>query len=57
MGIRYFPRDMEDDFSFGLYDLDYEVFGCHLDAHVNRVPAVAEVGIASTVRPHSIIHE
>lgn len=41
--------DMQDDFAFGLYDLDYEVFGCHLESHINRVPKVADVGIQSTV--------
>ena len=41
--------DMKDDFAFGLYDLDYEVFGCHLESHINRVPKVADVGIQSTV--------
>ena len=40
---------LQDDFAFGLYDLDYDVFGCHLEAHINRVPAVGEVGIQSTV--------
>eukprot|EP00939_MAST-03C_sp_MAST-3C-sp1_P001494 g1494.t1 len=40
--------DMEDDFSFGLYDLDYDVFMCHLEAHINRVPAIEEAGIQST---------
>lgn len=35
----------QDDFHFGLYDLDYDVFGCHLESHTNRVPSVAEAGI------------
>ena len=41
--------DVEDGFSFGLYDLDYDVFGVHLEAHVNRVPAIEDAGLASTV--------
>jgi len=41
--------DMDDDFAFGLYDLDYDVFMCHLEAHINRVPAIEEAGIQSTV--------
>jgi sarcosine dehydrogenase len=41
--------EVEDDFAFGLFDLDYDVFGCHLEAHVHRVPAIEHAGIASTV--------
>jgi sarcosine dehydrogenase len=41
--------DMDDDFEFGLYDLDWDVFECHLEAHINRVPVIAEAGIQSTV--------
>jgi sarcosine dehydrogenase len=41
--------DVEDGFAFGLYDLDYDSFAVHLDAHMNRVPAVEQAGIQSTV--------
>ncbi|KAF2356164.1 FAD dependent oxidoreductase central domain [Trinorchestia longiramus] len=34
---------------FGLYDLDYEVFGPLMKAHVKRIPALQEVGIKFTV--------
>jgi len=37
------------DFAFGLYELDYDVFGVHIEGAVNRVPCLEESGIKSTV--------
>lgn len=37
------------DFAFGLYDLDWDVFGCHIEGAVHRLPALQETGIKSTV--------
>ena len=41
--------DIDDDASYTLFDLDYDVFGVHLEAHIHRVPAIESAGIASTV--------
>ena len=30
--------DIDDDASYTLFDLDYDVFGVHLEAHIHRVP-------------------
>ena len=37
------------DFSFGLYDLDWDAFGGHIKSACHRIPEVAESGIRSTV--------
>lgn len=37
------------DFSFGLFDLDWDTFGQNLDGHMKRCPAIEQVGIKSTV--------
>jgi len=44
-GIKRIPKD----FAFGLYELDYDVFGVHIEGAVNRVPSLEQVGIKSTV--------
>lgn len=41
--------DPQDDFAYGLFDLDWDIFAPHIEAHVNRVPKIGEVGIQSTV--------
>ena len=41
--------DIDDDASYTLFDLDYDVFGVHLEAHIHRVPSIESAGIASTV--------
>ena len=41
--------DVEKDFSFGLFDLDWDVFGFNLDGHLKRVPILENTGIAHTV--------
>jgi glycine/D-amino acid oxidase-like deaminating enzyme len=38
-----------DDFAFGLYDLDWDVFSQHIEGAVRRVPAIGEAGVQSTV--------
>ncbi|XP_076800247.1 sarcosine dehydrogenase, mitochondrial-like [Clavelina lepadiformis] len=40
---------VEKDFAFGLYDLDWDVFGRHIEIACDIVPAVAQSGIRSTV--------
>ena len=42
-------RRIAKDFAFGLYELDYDVFGVHIEGAVNRVPCLEESGIKSTV--------
>lgn len=37
------------DFSFGLYELDWNVFNKHADEMVKLVPKLAKTGIKSTV--------
>nr|XP_039249122.1 sarcosine dehydrogenase, mitochondrial-like isoform X1 [Styela clava] len=40
---------VEKDFSFGLYDMDWNRFEPHIKSATDLVPAVAKVGIRSTV--------
>lgn len=40
---------LEKDFSFGLYELDWDVFGAHIEGAVNRIPVLEQTGIKSTV--------
>jgi len=42
-------KGVAKDFAFGLFELDWEVFGVHIDGAVNRVPCVEQTGIKSTV--------
>lgn len=44
-----FWDEVKNDFSFGLFDLDWDVFSAHVDVAVNRVPRIGEVGVKSTV--------
>ena len=38
-----FIEKLDKDFAFGLYELDYDVFGVHIEGAVNRVPCLEEV--------------
>lgn len=38
-----------NEFAFSLFDLNYDVFGVHIEGAVNRVPAIEKTGIKSTV--------
>ena len=40
---------MKKEFSFSLFDLDWEVFSVNIAGAVNRVPAIEKTGIKSTV--------
>ncbi|MPC31556.1 Sarcosine dehydrogenase, mitochondrial [Portunus trituberculatus] len=40
---------LDKDFSFGLYELDWDVFGAHIEGAINRVPVLERTGIKSTV--------
>ena len=38
-----FIEKLDRDFAFGLYELDYDVFGVHIEGAVNRVPCLENV--------------
>ena len=40
---------MKKEFSFSLFDLDWEVFSVNIEGAVNRVPVIEQTGIKSTV--------
>lgn len=40
---------MPQEFAFGLYDLNWDVFSCHIVGAVHRVPILERIGIKSTV--------
>ncbi|OQR78471.1 sarcosine dehydrogenase, partial [Tropilaelaps mercedesae] len=44
-----FLDEVADNFSFGLYDLDMDVFGVHLKNAIIRCPILANIGIKSTI--------
>jgi len=44
-----FWDDVQKDFSFGLFDLDWSVFSAHIQGAVNRIPAVEMTGVKATV--------
>lgn len=44
-----FWPDVDPNFSFGLFDLDWDTFGQNLDGHMQRCPVVETTGIKSTV--------
>ncbi|XP_004613477.2 sarcosine dehydrogenase, mitochondrial [Sorex araneus] len=44
-----FWEQVSDKFSFGLFDLDWDVFMQHIEGAVNRVPVLERTGIKSTV--------
>lgn len=44
-----FWHDVDPNFHFGLFDLDWDTFGQNLEGHMARCPAIAEAGIKSTV--------
>ncbi|XP_076875195.1 sarcosine dehydrogenase, mitochondrial [Brachyhypopomus gauderio] len=44
-----FWDEVSDKFAFSLFDLDWDVFMQHIEGAVNRVPALEQTGIKSTV--------
>ncbi|KAM8829191.1 sarcosine dehydrogenase, mitochondrial isoform 2-T6 [Spinachia spinachia] len=44
-----FWDEVSDDFAFSLFDLDWDVFTQHIEGAINRVPALEQTGIKSTV--------
>lgn len=44
-----FIDKVEKDFAFSLYELDWDVFGKHIENAVHRIPILEKVGIKSTV--------
>jgi sarcosine dehydrogenase len=44
-----FWPNVDPEFAFGLFELDYETFGQNLAGHIQRCPVVENTGIKSTV--------
>uniref|UniRef100_A0A8C4INK2 Sarcosine dehydrogenase, mitochondrial n=1 Tax=Dicentrarchus labrax TaxID=13489 RepID=A0A8C4INK2_DICLA len=44
-----FWEEVSDKFAFSLFDLDWDVFTQHIEGAINRVPALEQTGIKSTV--------
>ncbi|XP_040819296.1 sarcosine dehydrogenase, mitochondrial [Ochotona curzoniae] len=44
-----FWEEVSDTFTFGLFDLDWDVFAQHIEGAVRRVPVLEQTGIKSTV--------
>lgn len=44
-----FWPDVDPQFAFGLFELDYDTFGQNLAGHMQRCPVIEETGIKSTV--------
>lgn len=44
-----FWDNVSPDFSFGLFDLDWDTFGQNLEGHLQRCPVIETTGIQSTV--------
>ncbi|XP_075870040.1 sarcosine dehydrogenase, mitochondrial [Nelusetta ayraudi] len=44
-----FWDEVSDKFAFSLFDLDWDVFMQHIEGAINRVPALEQTGIKSTV--------
>ncbi|XP_054853393.1 sarcosine dehydrogenase, mitochondrial isoform X2 [Eublepharis macularius] len=44
-----FWKEVSENFAFGLFDLDWDVFTPHIEGAVNRVPVLEKTGIKSTV--------
>uniref|UniRef100_A0A8D1I7F0 Sarcosine dehydrogenase, mitochondrial n=1 Tax=Sus scrofa TaxID=9823 RepID=A0A8D1I7F0_PIG len=44
-----FWEEVSDKFAFGLFDLDWDVFGQHIEGAIHRVPVLEKTGIKSTV--------
>ncbi|KAK8776628.1 hypothetical protein V5799_030030 [Amblyomma americanum] len=44
-----FIDQLPEDFAFGLFDLDWDVFGTHIESGIHRVPVLEQTGIKSTV--------
>jgi sarcosine dehydrogenase len=40
---------VDKEFAFGLYELDWDVFGVHIDGAIKLLPVIGETGIKSTV--------
>jgi len=40
---------LDDDFHFGLYELDWDVFGKHVEVATTRIPKLKDIGCKSTI--------
>ncbi len=43
------PHQVQKNFAFSLFELDWDVFGVHISGAINRIPVVEATGIKSTV--------
>jgi len=44
-----FWKDVDPQFTFGLFDLDWDTFGQNMEGHIKRCPLIETTGIQSTV--------
>ncbi|XP_074650089.1 sarcosine dehydrogenase, mitochondrial-like [Tubulanus polymorphus] len=44
-----FWEQVDKDFAFSLFELDWDVFGVHIEGAINRVPVIEQTGVKSTV--------
>ncbi|UYV82994.1 SARDH [Cordylochernes scorpioides] len=44
-----FIDHVPDDFAFSLYELNWDVFGTHIEQAIHRIPVLKDTGIKSTV--------
>ena len=47
--VLHCARQVDREFPFGLFELDWDVFMCHIEGAINRLPALEKTGIKSTV--------
>eukprot|EP01084_Bolivina_argentea_P019665 36577_1 len=52
-----FWDEVDEDFAFSLFDLDWDSFGVHLSHGMHRVPIIGETGIKSEVCGPSLLHQ
>ena len=44
----HFLRKMEKDFAFGLFELDWDVFGVHIEGAINRAVSYTHLTLPTT---------
>lgn len=54
--MNVFFEQVSDKFAFSLFDLDWDVFMQHIEGAINRVPALEQTGIKSTVCGPGMYH-
>ena len=43
-----FIDNLDKDFAFSLYELDWDVFGVHIEGAMHRLPILQEIGVFCT---------